>query len=334
MDDAQILELGRTIARREADAVESVRASLGDAFVAAVRLIAAADGRVVVTGIGKAGLIGNKIAATMSSTGTPAYTLHPSEAAHGDLGMVQPGDVVIALSNSGRTEELIRALDALRKCGCKIVLITGRDGSRCAALSDIVLNYGHLDEACPLGLAPSSSTTAMAVMGDALALTVMQLKDVTREEYARFHPGGELGRSLLKVEEIMRTPPACPLVGLNATVSDYNRAVRAAGEASHVRGSGAVAIVDAAGKLAGFFTDGDLRRLIETTTSPAACKLADVMTRNPRSATVGEYVVDAAKRMREHRIDELPVVDADGVCVGMIDIQDLFTAGFSTFDAA
>lgn len=333
VNDADILAHATRIVEKESAAVASVGANLGPAFVEAVRLLAGTGGRVVVTGIGKAGQVGRKIAATLSSTGTPAFTLHPAEAVHGDLGMVCPDDVVIALSNSGQTEELARAMTALRQIGCRIVLVTGRPQSRCASLSDVVLCYGQVEEACPLGLAPSSSTTAMLVAGDALALTVLKLKDFTREQYAGFHPGGELGRSLMKVEEIMRRPPACPVARQDGTIADYNQAIRLAGEASPVRGSGAVAVVDKDGRLTGFFTDGDLRRLIERTANPASCRLADVMTRNPKSARVGEYVVDAAKRMRAGRIDELPVVDDAGRCVGMIDIQDLFTAGFSVFDA-
>lgn len=333
VNDQDILAHAARIVDKETAATAAVGANLGPAFVAAVRMLAGTGGRVAVTGIGKAGLVGNKIAATLSSTGTPAYTLHPAEAVHGDLGMVCPDDVALALSNSGQTEELARALTALRQIGCRIVLVTGRAQSRCASLSDVVVCYGHVEEACPLGLAPSSSTTAMLVMGDALALTVLKLKDFTREQYAGFHPGGELGRSLMKVEEIMRKPPACPMAREDGTIADYNRAIRTAGESSPLRGSGAVAVLDAGGRLVGFFTDGDLRRLIERQSNPVACKLADVMTRNPRTARVGEYVVDAAKRMRAGRIDELPVVDDGGRCVGMIDIQDLFTAGFSVFDA-
>lgn len=333
VDDSNILAHATRVIEKESAAVAAVGANLGAAFAEAVRLIAGAGGRIAVTGIGKAGLIGHKIAATLSSTGTPAFTLHPAEAVHGDLGMVCPDDVVIALSNSGQTDELARALTAVRQLGCRIVLVTGRPQSRCASLSDVVVCYGHVEEACPLGLAPSSSTTAMLVVGDALALTVLKLKDFTREQYAGFHPGGELGRSLMKVEEIMRKPPACPIAPQDGTIADYNCAIRTAGESSAARGSGAVAVIDADGKLTGFFTDGDLRRLIEREERPVSCRLADVMTRNPKSARVGEYVVDAAKRMRAGRIDELPVVDDAGRCVGMIDIQDLFTAGFSVFDA-
>lgn len=332
MNDEQILQRGREVVRKEAAAAAKVFDALGEPFAEAVRLVAATNGRVAVTGIGKAGLIGNKIAATLSSTGTPAYTLHPAEAIHGDLGMVCPQDVVVALTNSGQTEELARALEALKQRGCRIILITGGAQSRCARLSDVVLCYGPVEEACPLGLAPSASTTAMLVLGDTLALTVLQLKDFTREQYASFHPGGELGRSLMKVEEIMRTGAACPTVRSDGTVADYNRAIRRAADCSPLRGCGAVAVVDGDGRLVGFFTDGDLRRLIEQTANPVACRIAEVMTAEPRFARVGDYVVEAGKLMRRHKIDELPVVDDEHRCAGMIDIQDLFAAGFSVFD--
>ncbi|GAG39765.1 unnamed protein product, partial [marine sediment metagenome] len=246
---------------------------LDDAFADAVLLIAGAGGRLVVTGLGKAGLVGQKIAATFSSTGTPAFVLHPVEALHGDLGMVQPGDVVLALSNSGQTEELRRTLAALKQVDCPSIIITGRGESSCARLCDVVLEFGRVPEACPLGLAPSSSTTAMLVLGDALALTVMFQKDVRREQYARFHPAGELGRSLLRVHEIMRSGDNCPMIGPDHTIRDYISVIRRAAEKSPARASGAVAVVDERGKLVGFFTDGDLRRLIDVEERPARASI-------------------------------------------------------------
>jgi arabinose-5-phosphate isomerase len=284
--------------------------------------------------MGKAGLVGQKIAATFSSTGTPAFVLHPVEAMHGDLGMVQAQDVVLALTNSGQTEEVIRTLGELRKMDCKRVLISGNPQSACARLCDLVLNIGQLEEACPLGLAPSSSTTAMLILGDLLALTVMFEKDFRREQYARFHPGGELGRSLMKVGEVMRSGAACPLIESNKTVRDYATAVQSAGAGGGKRGSGAVAVVDDKRKLVGFFTDGDLRRLIGAQEHPAAARLIDVMTRDPKYVRENDYVVAAAKVMRKYGIDELPVVDNEHRCVGMLDIQDLLAAGFTVFDDA
>ncbi|UCG31572.1 MAG: KpsF/GutQ family sugar-phosphate isomerase [Phycisphaerales bacterium] len=333
-DRKAILQRGRQIIEQELDAARSVLERLDpESFPAAVLEIANAKGRLVVTGIGKAGLIGQKIAATFSSTGTPAFVLHPVEALHGDLGMVRPGDVVLALSNSGQTDELRRTLAALKQLDCRIIIITGRRDSSCAQLCDIVLDFGRVAEACPLGLAPSSSTAAMLVLGDALALTVMFQKDVPREQYARFHPAGELGRSLMRVHEIMRSGDQCPQISPDQTIRDYINVIRRAAEKSPARASGAVAVVDERGHLVGFFTDGDLRRLIDVRDRPADARIADVMTRNPKSARRDDYVVDAAKIMREYRIDELPVVDEAGACVGMIDIQDLISAGFSVFDA-
>ena len=332
-DDKAILELAGRILDKELAAAEGVARALDQTFVEAVRLIAGATGRLAVTGMGKAGLIGQKIAATFSSTGTPAYVLHPVEAVHGDLGMVRPNDVVLALSNSGQTEEVIRTLSALRRMDCRLIAITGDRGSGCAKLCDVVLDIGHGEEACPLGLAPSSSTTAMLILGDLLALTVMFEKDFKPEQYARFHPGGELGRSLMKVREIMRSGSACPTIESAKTVRDYTTVIRDAATQGGKRGSGAVAVTDAERRLVGFFTDGDLRRLIETHDDPGRAKLADVMTRAPKFTTPGEYVVNAAKIMRKHGIDELPVVDDEQRVVGMIDIQDLLAAGFSVFDA-
>jgi arabinose-5-phosphate isomerase len=332
-DHQTILERGRGIIEQELAAARSVLERLDDAFPEAVLLIARSKERLVVTGIGKAGLIGQKVAATFSSTGTPAFVLHPVEALHGDLGMVRPGDVVLALSNSGQTEELRRTLNAVKKLDCRSIIITGRRESSCAKLCDVVLDIGRVPEACPLGLAPSSSTTAMLVLGDALALAVMFERDVQREQYARFHPGGELGRSLMRVREIMRSGRDCPMIRSDSTVRDYVNVIRRAAETSPLRASGAVAVVDSDTRLIGFFTDGDLRRLVDVRDRPAEASIEQVMTRNPKSARQDDYVVEAAKIMRENRIDELPVVDDGGRCVGMIDIQDLIAAGFSVFDA-
>ena len=329
----RVLKQARQIISAEIDAAQGVLEHVDATLADAVELIASGSGRLAVTGMGKAGLVGSKIAATFSSTGTPAYVLHPVEALHGDLGMVRSEDVVLALSNSGQTEELRRTLVALSETGCKTILITGRPESQCAEVCDLVLNIGSVTEACPLGLAPSSSTTAMMVLGDALALTVMFARDFGPEEYARFHPGGELGRSLMRVREIMRTGKSCPTVTPDQTIRDYIAVIQRAAETSSKRASGAVAVIEPGGKLLGFFTDGDLRRQIDSAERPAEIPIARVMTSRPKFARDDDYVVNAAKIMREFRIDELPVVDEKGLCVGMIDIQDLIAAGFSVFDA-
>ena len=329
----RVLKQARQIVSAEIDAAQGVLEHVDATFADAVELIASGSGRLAVTGMGKAGLVGQKIAATFSSTGSPAYVLHPVEALHGDLGMVRSEDIVLALSNSGQTEELRRTLVALNQTGCKTILITGRPESPCAKVCDLVLNIGSVTEACPLGLAPSSSTTAMMVLGDALALTVMFARDFQREDYARFHPGGELGRSLMRVREIMRTGKSCPTVTPDRTIRDYIAVIQRAAETSSKRASGAVAVIEPGGKLVGFFTDGDLRRQIDSAERPAEIQINRVMTTRPKFARDDDYVVNAAKTMREFRIDELPVVDEKGLCVGMIDIQDLIAAGFSVFDA-
>lgn len=312
--------------RKEIDALRTVRESLGPSFAAAVRLIAACRGHVIVTGMGKAGLVGRKIAATLNSTGTRAVDLHPVEALHGDIGMVQAEDVVLALSNSGESDELVRLLPAMRNIGCSIILITSRPESRAARLADVVVDMGRFDEACPLGLAPSASTTAMLGLGDALALTVLTEKDFRREQYAQFHPGGALGRSLVRVEQVMRTGDACPTVPIDGTVRDFIEAIRRAGRA------GAAVVVNEDGTMAGIFTDGDLRRLVAKADRPADQKIRDVMTKTAKFAKLHDYVADAVKTMRPAKISQLPVLDEKHRVAGLIDITDLWAAGFSVFD--
>ncbi len=322
-----VLTRGRAVLRQEATAIEAARAGLDAAFVGAVELVVSCEGRIAVAGMGKAGDIGKKIQATLSSTGTPAYLLHPVEALHGDLGMILAQDVLLVLTRSGETEELARLIPSVAKLGCKVILLTARPQSKCAKLSDVVINIGDTPEACPLGMAPSSSTAAMLAVGDAIALTVMELKDVQPEEYASFHPGGALGRSLMRVHEIMRTGPNCPIVHADDTLRDYDLAVHAA-----PMRAGAAAVVDHDGKLLGIFTHGDLSRLLSEPEHPAQRRLRDVMTRSPKVVHRDAKVVEAIRIMQPHSIDELPVVDDDDRLVGLIDIQDLLTRGFSVFD--
>ncbi len=328
-DDDWLIERGREIVDRESTAIRAARDRMGTAFAEAVRLIRGSSGRVAVTGVGKAGDIGKKIQSTLSSTGTPAYLLHPVEALHGDLGMIRAGDVAIVLTRSGATEELCRLIPSLRECGCRVILLTAQTRSPCAGLSDIVIDIGDTPEACPLGMAPSSSTAAMLAVGDALALTVMELKDIQPEQYAAFHPGGALGRSLMRVHEIMRTGENCPRVGLTDTLRDYDRAVHSA-----PKRAGAAAVVDESGKLVGIFTHGDLSRLLGEPEHPAERLLRDVMTVAPRFVHRDAKVGDAIRIMQPLSIDELPVVDDEHRVVGMIDIQDLLTHGFSVFDGS
>lgn len=327
LDAEHVLRLGRNVLKAEQHAIAAAGDKLGESFVEAVRVILDCRGRVAVTGMGKAGDIGQKIQATLSSTATPAYRLHPVEALHGDLGMIQPQDVVLALSRSGQTQELVSLLPALRKIGCRIILATANPASRCAELADVVLDIGDTPEACPLGLAPSSSTAAMLALGDALALTVMELKNVQPEQYAAYHPGGALGRSLMTVSEVMRTGADCPSIGLEASLQEYHEVVMAA-----PRRAGAAGIVDAEGRLVGIFTHGDLFRLWRGPLDPKQIRISQVMTRNPKTARQADRVSTAVSTMQRYRIDELPVVDDQDKLVGLIDIQDLVAKGFSAFD--
>jgi arabinose-5-phosphate isomerase len=324
-----ILSIARRILEAERDGLTTVLSELGPSFREAVERILATQGRVGVTGMGKAGLVGAKIAATLSSTGTAAYTLHPVEALHGDLGMVRAEDVILALSNSGESEEMDRIIPLLQRRGCCVILVTGRPRSRCGRKSDVVLSIGAQTEACPLGMAPSSSTTAMLAIGDALALTVMEVRGFAAEEYAAVHPGGALGRSLMLVEEIMRTGGNCPVVTLPGTVQDCAEAI----ERAPAR-AGAAIIVDADGILQGIFTQGDLTRLLSRAERPGQYPLAEVMTRNPKHVVIGDRVARAMEVIQRYGIDEVPVVDQQGRAKGLIDIQDLVARGFSLFDVA
>lgn len=324
--DEQIIELGRAVLEREGQAIAKAQANVAQEFVRAIRMILACRGRVAVTGMGKAGLVGRKIQATLASTGTPSYALHPAEAIHGDLGMIQAEDLILALSNSGESEELIRLFPVFRKLGCQIMLMTGRPRSRGAQLADVVLDIGDVAEACPLGLAPSASTTAMLGLGDALALTLMKLRDISPEQYARYHPGGALGRSLMRVHEMMRRDADCPRLTPEEPLDRYYDVCAAA-----PRRAGAAAVVDAAGVLVGFFTDGDLRRL-HREGKPLDIRMGEVMTKNPKFARESDLVADALRTMQRYKIDELPAVDDAHRLTGLVDIQDLVACGFSTFE--
>ena len=327
LDRAAALARGRAVLEAESAAIRDALGRLDERFADAVELLVRCTGRVCVTGVGKAGMIGQKIQATFSSTGTPAYSLHPVEALHGDLGMLTPADVVIALSKSG-SSELVELLPRIRELGCRVVLLTANPDSKAAAHADVVLHIGTTEEACPLGLAPSSSTAAMLALGDALALTVMEIKDVQPEQYAGYHPGGALGRFLMKAREILRSGLDCPRVGLDATLKDAHRAIEKA-----PRRAGAVAVVDGAGRLRGIVTQGDFFRLFDGPSPTLDRPVQGVMTESPKCVRGTQRVVDALSIMRKHAIDELPVVDADGALLGMIDIQDLLARGFSALDA-
>ena len=326
IDPTAILARGRAVLQAESAAIRDAQGRLGEAFVGAVLAILHSKGRVCVTGVGKAGLIGGKIQATLASTGTLAYGLHSVEALHGDLGMVHADDVVVALTKSGGSE-LVELLPRLKALGCTIVLLTACPDSPAARHSDFVLDIGNTEEACPLGLAPSSSTAAMLALGDALALTVMDLKAVRPEEYASYHPGGALGRYLMKAHEIMRTGANCPRIPASATLRECYEAILNA----PLR-AGAATVVDD-GRLVGIITQGDFFRLFNRQTGAWNRPVSEVMTPNPKNIGVNARVIDGLDLMRKHAIDELPVVGTDGRLAGLIDIQDLIAKGFSVFDS-
>lgn len=312
---------------KEARAIEAAAARLGPDFADAVEAILETPGRVCVTGMGKAGLIGQKVAATLASTGTLAYSLHPVEALHGDLGMVHSTDVVLALSRSG-SSEVSELLPALKALGCRVALVTAAPQSPAASLADWIFEIGDSPEACPLGLAPTSSTAAMLALGDALALCLMAGRDFRAEEYSRRHPGGSVGRSLLRAREIMRVGDECPRVSPDATLMEcFERIAKAP------RRAGAAVVVDANDRLIGIATHGDFIRQFARGEPMEACRVSDIMTRAPKSIHEDSLVVDGLVLIRAHMIDELPVVDDADRLVGLIDVQDLVSRGFVDSDA-
>lgn len=315
------LKRAKEVFRIEAEAVLALASKLDDNFTQAVDAIAHCKGRVVVTGMGKAGIIGQKISATLSSLGTPSIWLHSAEAIHGDLGRVTKEDIVVALSNSGETEETKSLIPILKKIGAKVIAITGNKNSSLARYSDLVLDVSVRKEACPLGLAPTSSTTAMLAMGDALAVCLVEKKGFKEKDFALFHPGGALGKKLLlKVEDIMRKGKANPIVGEDAIVKEVLYAITEAR-------AGAASVVDKFGRLCGIFTDGDLRRHLEGDADLANKMVREVMTRNPIATMPQKLAVEALRILEEKKIDELPVVDAKKRPVGMLDVQDVLRAG-------
>jgi arabinose-5-phosphate isomerase len=314
-----LVEYGRTVVAAEARAIGAVQ--LGAAFAKAVEWILGCKGRVVVTGMGKPGFVAQKISATLASTGTPSLYVHPAEAAHGDLGRIARDDVVIALSNSGETEEILRLVPSLRRIGARIVALTRDSANPLARAADLVVPIGNVEEACPMGLAPTASTAVLLALGDALAMTVLAERPFDREEYALYHPGGKLGRGLMKVGELMRAGDANPVVAETAPLRE------AVAVMTETPGRpGAASVVDAAGRLVGIFTDGDLRRLVEHGETDFTRPVSSVMGRGPRTVRPEGLVVDAARVLRQARIDQVPVVDGEGRPVGLLDVQDLLTA--------
>ncbi len=317
--EAEGLAFAREVLRIEAEALDRVRERLGDTIARAAELIYRSTGSVIVTGMGKAGLVGQKLAATLASTGTRAFPLHPAEAVHGDLGRIRADDIVLALSQSGETEEVLRLIPALRRLGAGLVAITERAGSSLGRAADLCIALGPIAEACPLGLAPSASTTVLMAVGDALALLVSRMREFTAEDFALYHPAGSLGRKLTRVEEVMRTERQLRRAHVDESVRSVF--VRLAGPR---RRSGAVLIVDEADTLLGIFTDSDLARLFERRReADLDAPIGDVMTRHPYCIRVGQTLADAVEVMKGHRISELPVVDRGGRLVGLVDVTDL-----------
>ncbi|MBO4119404.1 KpsF/GutQ family sugar-phosphate isomerase [Cupriavidus gilardii] len=314
------LELARHTLQIEADAVAALSSRLTPDFAQAVRLVLQCSGRVVVSGIGKSGHIGRKVAATLASTGTPAFFVHPAEASHGDLGMVTRDDVLIAFSNSGETSELLSIVPIVKRIGAKLISVTGNAESNLAQLADVHLDARVEKEACPLNLAPTASTTAALALGDALAVAVLDARGFGEEDFARSHPGGALGRKLLThVRDVMRTGNAVPEVRESTPLAQALMEITRKGMAM-------TAIVDADGRAIGVFTDGDLRRLLETPRDWKTVPIGDVMHVNPFTVGPDQLAVEAVQIMEANRINQLLVVDADQRLVGALHIHDLTRA--------
>jgi arabinose-5-phosphate isomerase len=319
------IEQAKKVLRIEAEAVQALIDRIDEQFVRAVDMIMSCKGRVVVTGMGKSGLIGKKIAATLASTGTPALYLHPAEGIHGDLGMVTRGDTVIAISNSGETEEISRMIPSLKRIGIKIIALTGNRDSTLAKSSDVVIDVGVKEEACPLGLAPTASTTATLAMGDALAVALLDKRGFKEEDFACFHPGGALGkRLLLRVKDIMHTGDSIPAVSEETTIKDAIYEISS-------KKMGITAVLNASGRLTGVISDGDLRRWMEKTEKAGenllTKKARDIMTKKPKTISKEVLAGEAVAVMEKHSITCLIATDPDSKPEGVIHLHDLLKAG-------
>jgi len=316
-----MLKRAKEVLTIEARAINLLARRLGRDFETAVDMIAKCSGRVIVCGMGKSGIVARKMAATLSSTGTPSVFLHSAEAVHGDLGQVTPKDIVIAISQSGETEETVRLLPLVRKIGAKIIVMTGKLKSTLGSNGDLVLNIAVESEGCPLGLAPMASTTVTMALGDALAACLIDRKKFKKEDFALYHPGGSLGRKLLlKVEDIMRSETSFARVKATTIVRDVLWTITKAR-------CGCAFVVDAKHKLLGIFTDGDLRRHLEEDPAVLLKEVCEVMTKNPASIQKEKLAAQAFDMLKTKKIDELPVIDRHGRVVGLLDVQDLLKAG-------
>lgn len=321
MINAPFQELGRNVIALEAEAVAKLADRIDTEFERACETLLACAGRVVVVGMGKSGHIGGKIAATLASTGTPAFFVHPGEASHGDLGMITPDDVVLAISNSGSTAEILTILPIIKRMGVKLISMTGNTGSELGQQSDVALNVGVEKEACPLNLAPTASTTVTLAMGDALAVALLKSRGFTEEDFARSHPGGQLGRRLLLyVKDIMHSGDQLPVV-------DENTSLREALLEMSGKGLGMTAIVNQGQQLVGIYTDGDLRRTLEQGTDVYSASIREVMTANPVTVREDRLAAEAVQLMRDRKINGLFVVDASHRVLGALNMQDLLREG-------
>jgi arabinose-5-phosphate isomerase len=325
MKDSEILERAKEILQKEKEGLEEIIKNLNSSFVKAVKLILNTPGRVVITGIGKSGLIGRKISATLSSTGTPSFFLHPVEALHGDLGMVTSEDIVLALSYSGNTLEVCEVVKILKSRNIPVIAITGNKESVLAGLSDVVINAFVPREACPFNLAPTTSTTAMLALGDALAIVLFELRGLQAEDFRKNHPGGTLGERLkVKVKEIMLTGEKIPIVKEGTPLS-------LAIEELDKKRLGAVLVVDHLRHLSGILTDGDLRRIVRKYKGLPEVKIEEVMTRNPKRIEENRLAAEALELMEKHLITVLPVVNYDGLLVGILHLHDILGKGTFKF---
>ena len=318
---ASFEQLGREVIQLEADALQTLATRVDGQFAEACRLVLACQGRVIVTGMGKSGHIGGKIAATLASTGTPSFFVHPGEASHGDLGMITPTDIVLAISNSGETAEILTILPIVKRMGVKLIALLGNTNSSLARQADAILHAGVEKEACPHNLAPTASTTAALAIGDALAVTLLKSRGFTREDFARAHPAGSLGRRLLLyVSDVMHTGAAIPQVGEEANLREALLEMTG-------KGLGMTGVVDRHGALVGIFTDGDLRRVLARGIDVYNAKITDVMTRNPKTTRADRLAVEIVQMMQSLKINGLFVVDDKNHVLGALNMHDLFRAG-------
>ena len=314
------LTLARKVLQTEAAAVLALVDRLDDRFAEAVSLIVKCKGRVIVTGMGKSGIICRKIAATLASTGTPAFFLHPAEAVHGDLGVIQADDVVIAMSYSGETEELTRVLETLKRIGASLIAITGGAKSTLAQAANVALDCSVSEEACPMNLVPTASTTAALAMGDALAMTVLVEKGFKPEDFANLHPGGKLGKRLMRVEQLMNAGDALPVVQLHTSTRDVIYEISR-------KGLGMTTVVEKDGRLAGIITDGDLRRKMGTTSNFQDLTAQSLMTANPIAISQATMAVEALAMMEQRKITSIVVIDGDRRVAGVVHLHDLWRTG-------